>query len=274
MRYASTGVNSDDCSATRDTSAKNAGRWSSDFEDARMMRRAPSAQTVVLVHSPFLGPASLQPLADELGAAGITSFVPDLRGAVLGEPVHHELIVEFIRAMDSASAASSLVVVGHSGAGPLLPAFAESVDHSVTALIYLDAELPTPGRSWDDAAPVELADQLRSRVQQSLLPPWHRWFDDDLLAELVPDDARRVLIVDEEPAVKAAFLAEKRPDAEWAGPAGYIQLSPPYASPAARSAQRGWPVRRLRAHHLAPATQPRMISAALLGMVATWSSWT
>lgn len=90
MRYASTGVNSDDCSATRDTSAKNTGRWSSDFEDARMMRGAPSAQTVVLVHSPFLGTASLQPRADELGAAGITSFVPDLRGAVLGEPAHHE----------------------------------------------------------------------------------------------------------------------------------------------------------------------------------------
>lgn len=123
-----------------------------------------STQTVVLVHSPFLGPASLQPLAYQLDTTGVTTLVPDLRAAVTDEPVHQQLVAEFVSALATAAVTSPLVLVGHSGAGPLLPAFAESTDHPVAALAYLDAELPTPGRSWEGAAPIELVDELRSRA--------------------------------------------------------------------------------------------------------------
>lgn len=226
-----------------------------------------STPTVVLVHSPFLGPASLLPLAAQLDAAGATAHVPDLRSAVTDEPVHQRLITEFVSALRTAAAPSPLVLVGHSGAGPLLPAFADATDHPVGALTYLDAELPTPGHSWEESAPSELVQQLRSRARDSRLPPWHRWFDPALLAGLVPNSALRQALIDEEPEVSAAFLTETRPEMDWAGQAGYIQLSPPYAPAAAQAADRGWPVCRLEAHHLAPLTQPSMLADALLDMI-------
>lgn len=103
------------------------------------------------------------------------------------------------------------------------------------------------------------------------MPPWHLWFDADLLAGLVPDDALRASLIDEEPEVAAAFLAETRPDADWAGPTGYIQLSPHYTAGAARAAQRGWPLHRIETHHLAPVTQPATIADALLDMITAWT---
>ncbi|MCR3721753.1 MULTISPECIES: hypothetical protein [Prauserella salsuginis group] len=227
-----------------------------------------NTHNVVLAHSPFLGPASLKPLADQLNARGVTALVPDLRRAVTDPPVHQRLVSEFASAVPSAPTTTSLVLVGHSGAGPLLPAFAESADHPVAALTYLDAELPTPGHSWEETAPAALVDELRSQVRDSRLPPWHRWFDADLLAGLVPDDALRTTLIDEEPEVAAAFLAEPRPEADWAGPADYIQLSRPYATASARAAQRGWPVHRVDTHHLAPMTEPATIADTLLDSIA------
>lgn len=226
-----------------------------------------STPTVVLAHSPFLGPKSLEALADHVAACGVTALVPDLRPAVTDAPVHQRLVSKFASAVSSAPATASLVLVGHSGAGPLLPAFAASAGHPVAALTYVDAELPTPGHSWEETAPVELVDQLRSRVRDSRLPPWHRWFDGDLLAGLVPDDVLRTTLIDEEPEVAAAFLAEPRPAADWAGPASYIQLSRAYATASARAAQRGWPIHRIDTHHLAPVTEPATIADILLDSI-------
>lgn len=228
---------------------------------------AMTTHTVVLVHSPFLGPASLQPLADALDAAGVLALVPDMRAAVTEEPVHRRLLAEFVAALPPTAATAPLVLVGHSGAGPLLPAFA-AAGFPVVALVYLDAGLPTPGQSWEETAPADLVDQLRARARGSRLPPWHLWFDAAVLAALVPDDALRASVVDEEPEVATAFLAEARPDVDWAGPAGYVQLSPPYAAAAARAEERGWPVRRVQTHHLAPVTHPATLVAPLLDMTA------
>lgn len=225
--------------------------------------------TAVLLHSPFLGPASLQPLAGRLSATGITTLVPDLRDAVISAPVHLRLVHEFVGGLSSAATTNPLVLIGHSGAGPLLPSFAEAAEDRVAALIYLDAELPTPGRSWEETAPVELVDELRSRARHGRLPPWHSWFDPDLLATLVPDDALRDSMIDEEPEVASTFLTDRRSDADWAGPAGYIQLSAPYAVAADQAEERGWPVRRIETHHLAPLTRPAAIADALIDILST-----
>lgn len=230
---------------------------------------ASSGQTVVLVHSPFLGPTSMWPLAEQLERAGVATVVPDLRSAVVSEPVHQRLVAEFVHVLKNTAVAGPLALVGHSGAGPLLPGFAAALDRPVSALVYLDAGLPTPGCSWDDAAPAELVEELRSRTQSSRLPPWHLWFDADPLAGLVADPALRNALASEEPEVATAFLAEKRPEVDWSGPAGYLQLSPPYAADAAQAAEQGWPVRHIQTHHLAPATQPTTTADTLLDLLTT-----
>jgi hypothetical protein len=224
--------------------------------------------TVVLVHSPFLGPASLRPLADAVAARGWPAVLPDLRMTVAAAPVHARMIGSFADAVDDAGLSGPVVLVGHSGAGPLLPGFADALDHPVTALVFLDAGLPTPGQSWRDTAPPELFTTLRDQSRDGLLPRWPEWFNPDLLPRLVPDTVLRAQIAEEAPEVPLAFLKETRPSAEWTGPAGYLRLSAAYDQDAAKARKLGWPVRRLESHHLATATEPDAVAAALLDLLA------
>lgn len=245
---------------TRSIDARHPGQGSSHVST--------NPHAFVLVHSPFLGPASLRPLADELEATGVTTFIPDLRAAVTKEPVHERLVAEFTRFIADLSQPGELILVGHSGAGPLLPALAEMISPTFPALIYLDAELPTPGRALEDVAPVEQVEQLTALIRGSQLLPWHLWFDASMLFGLIPDDALRSSVFDEAPRVAAAIVAETRPTANWNGPAGYLQLSPPYTEPAARAEQSGWPVKRINTHHLAAITQPETVAPMLLDITA------
>lgn len=230
--------------------------------------------TVVLVHSPFLGPASLRPLADALGAHGRHTVLLDLRVTVAAAPVHARMIGSFADAVGEAGLAEPvvlvgpIVLVGHSGAGPLLPAFADVLDEPVAGLVFLDAGLPTPGRSWRDTVPAELFTSLRDRSRDGLLPRWPDWFEPDPLPRLVPDTVLRAQIAEEAPEVPLAFLKEPRPSVEWSGPAAYLQLSTAYDRDAAEAKRLGWPVRRLHTNHLAPATEPEVVAEALLGLLA------
>jgi pimeloyl-ACP methyl ester carboxylesterase len=224
------------------------------------------AATAVLVHSPFLGPASLRPLADSLAAQGHPAVLLDLRPSVVAAPVHQVLVGAFADAIGDASLSGQVVLVGHSGAGPLLPAFADALEESVAGLIFLDAGLPTPGRSWRDTVPTTLYTPLRDRSRDGLLPRWHLWFAENPLASLSP--ALRAEIEDEAPEVPLAFLKEARPDVEWTGPAGYVSLSSAYEPDVEEAINRGWPVERLQSHHLAPVTDPEPVAQAILRILA------
>ncbi|OLF13341.1 alpha/beta fold hydrolase [Actinophytocola xanthii] len=220
--------------------------------------------TAVLVHSPFLGPASLRPLADALAAHGHPALLLDLRPSVVATPVHQVLLGAFADAMSEEELGGEVVLVGHSGAGPLLPAFADVLEDTVTGLVFLDAGLPTPGRSWRDTVPAELYSHLRALSREGRLPRWQRWFDPDPLAELVADEELRAEIADEAPEVPIAFLKEPRPEVSWSGPAGYVLLSQAYEADADEAAGLGWPVRRIPSHHLAPAGDPLPVATAIL----------
>ena len=224
--------------------------------------------TAVLVHSPFLGPASLRPLADALASLGHPAVLLDLRPSVVAPPVHQVLLGAFADAMSEELLDGPVVLIGPSGAGPLLPAFADSLEEAVTGLVYLDAGLPTPGRSWRDTVPTELYTDLRAMTREGQLPRWQRWFTPDPLEALVTDPELRAEIADESPEVPIAFLKEERPEVEWTGPAGYVLLSPPYEPDASEAEAKGWPVRRLDTHHLAPATNPDPVAQAVLEVLA------
>ncbi|HEV2782692.1 MAG TPA: hypothetical protein VGX25_25150 [Actinophytocola sp.] len=225
------------------------------------------APTLILVHSPFLGPASLRPLADALAGHGHPTALLDLRPSVVASPVHQMLVGVFADVIGDAGLSGPVVLVGHSGAGPLLPAFADALEEGVAGLVYLDAGLPTPGRSWRDTVPPALYTRLRDVSRDGLLPRWRHWFPDDPLDTLVGDPALRAEIADEAPEVPLAFLKEARPDVEWPGPAGYVRLSDAYATDADTAEAHGWPVRRLDLHHLAPATHPDPVATAVLEML-------
>ena len=54
-----------------------------------------------------------------------------------------------------------VTLVAHSGAGALVPAVVAAVPGAVGSVVFVDATLPYPGRTWFDSAPVELVDRLR-----------------------------------------------------------------------------------------------------------------
>ncbi|HEY0639007.1 MAG TPA: hypothetical protein VGD67_15260 [Pseudonocardiaceae bacterium] len=228
--------------------------------------------TLVLVHSPFLGPTSLRPLAEALAARGHAPVLLDLRVTVAAPPVHARMIGSFADALGEAGLdpAEPLVLVGHSGAGPLLPGFADALDEPVSGLVFLDAGLPTPGLSWRDTVPPELFTRLREHSRDGLLARWPDWFDPDPLPRLVPDTVLRGQIAEEAPEVPVAFLKEPRPSVEWTGPAAYLQLSGAYDRDAAAARKLGWPVRRIDAHHLSAATEPDTVAEALERLIDGW----
>jgi len=225
-----------------------------------------SMLTVVLLHSPFLGPSSMRPLADELASDGVAVLLVDLQMTVNEAPVHQRLMGAFADALQDSGVEGPLVLVGHSGAGPLLPGFAYALETEVAGLVFVDSDLPTPGRSWRDTVDPELARQVKASVRGGKLPRWDRWFPEDPL-RLVPAELREEMR-DEAPEVSWEFLKEQRPIVEWAGPCGYVLLSAVYEDEAGKAEALGWPVERVESHHLAAATSPSQVAAALKSVIS------
>lgn len=224
--------------------------------------------TAVLVHSPYLGPASLRPLAGALAALGHPVVSLDLRVTVNAAPVHQRLIGAFADAVEDALVEGELVLVGHSGAGPLLPAFADALETPVRGLVFLDADLPTPGRSWRDDAPAERMAHLKAISRDGLMPRWDLWFAPEALSAMVPDVRVLEEIEAEAPEVPLAFLKEPRPTVAWTGPCSYVQLSPAYAKAATTARELGWPVVELDSHHLGAVTSPDEVATALVPLIS------
>ena len=162
------------------------------------------------------------------------------------------------------------ILIGHSGAGPLLAA-AGALIGQVHGYVFADAGLPAPGQSWMDTVPPGLAAQLREMADaQGWLPPWPQWWGDQAVAELIPDPGLRQRFAGGCPRLPLAMFEEIHPAAPcWPdAPAAYLQLSEAYADQAAQARQRGWPVRQLAGHHLAPLTDPGLVAGSLHGLLS------
>ena len=210
-------------------------------------------RTVVLLHSPLVGPLTWQAVARRLRANGRDVIVPDLSDAVRAGPPHEPALVS---AVADAVGDGPFVLVGHSAAGPLLPAIGDRI--GAEALVYVDARLAHRRRP-----------ELDDLARDGMLPPWNEWFPAAELAAILPD-----------PAVRSAFVSELRPvplsfydpppaapalpaPPAWTGTAGYLLLSEAYRPIAEQAAAAGQTVVEALDHHLAMLTAPDAVTAAL-----------
>lgn len=216
---------------------------------------------IALLHSPLVGPLCWQPLAELLRAQGYQVIVPGLVAAAAAEDHQQSFIAAAIAAI-GAEGTGRTALVGHSGAGPLLPAIAEAT--GAVGVIYVDARLPHPGKSWLDVAPVPLIAHLKSLADKDgVLPRWSDWFEPDVLDAAIPHTQLRLRFIDELPRLSYSYFERPTPTVVWDGPTAYLQLSPGCAAAADRAIAAGWPVQRLIDEHLAILTGPHRVHPPL-----------
>jgi len=225
----------------------------------------PPTIRLLLVHSPLVGPASWDLIAPRLAEPGREVTIPDLTSTVAAGPPWCSRQAELIA---RAAGGRPAVLVGHSGAGPLLAA-AGAMIAQVRGYLFVDAGLPIPGQTWMDTAPPELGAQLREMADpDGWLPPWSLWWGEEALAEILPDPGTRERFTAGCPALPLAMFTETHPPApRWpeapGAPCAYLRLSDAYEDQATRAAGLGWPVTRLASHHLALLTEPAGVAEAI-----------
>jgi len=226
-------------------------------------------RTFVLVHSPLVGRFTWKLVANELRARGLPVVVPSLAGERAGEPYwrqHVEAVAEQV-----ADATPPLVLVGHSGACPLLPAIGAAARDPIAAYVFVDGDLP-PVRAGESrldllraGAPAR-ADELQALLDKGGAFP--TWGDEDLREE-IPDRALRASVVAEVHPQPRPFWEEQLPDvAGWPeAPSGYLELSAHYRDAAARAQREAWAYRRLAGGHFEMLTRPAEVADAIVALV-------
>jgi hypothetical protein len=229
------------------------------------------APRFVLLHSPLLGPASLAPLAATLAERGDVVQAPAWpKLSTIGDG-YYEALVQAMAANIDGAGAEPVLLVAHSGAGALIPALAHRLRSPLAGVIFVDAGLPHPGRSWLDAGPPDAREALRGGAQMGQLPPWDDWWPPGALSKLVPDAAVLGPVIAELEPLPLAYFEEAAPPEELAdvgAPCGYLQLSTGYADEARIAGRLGWQNISLPLNHLGPLSHPKAVAAVVQTLAA------
>jgi hypothetical protein len=233
--------------------------------------------TLVLLHSPLTTAAAWGDLPGSLRSRGWDVAAPDI-GADVEPPYAGRYVAAAAQVLLGAVGSAPTVLVGHSGAGPLLPqvGFARlAAQAPVAGYLFLDAMLPRAPltttrldvmRLEDEAAAESLARHLEAG---GVFPDW----TEDTLSEQIADPTARKRVLAALRPRRLDFFSEPLPLPEdWPdAPTAYLQLSAAYGRPAATARLRGWQVRTTRAHHFAAVTDPELVAdemdAVLRGML-------
>jgi hypothetical protein len=218
--------------------------------------------TFALLHSLFLGPLTWDAVASELAERGSSAQIIDYRSAIGTARAYYGPAADAVaRGLRERS-----VLVAHSAAGGMVPSVISAAEGRVAAVLFADALLPHPGRSWLDTAPEPLRTRVVEGAAGGRARPWPALFPGLALEQLISDAALRSSFVRQCAAVPLLHLQEVAPaiDLPVGFPAGYVQFSSGYDDEARRSSERGWGVKRLNGDHLWPITHPVAVADALV----------
>ena len=226
----------------------------------------------VLVHSPSVGPATWQPVAEHLRKAGHQVLVPSLLRVGDGEPPYWPRVVAAVRAgVAGLTANQPVVLVVHSNAGVFAPVLVDGLTQPVASCLFADATVP-PATGSTPLAEEEFLPFLRGLAgPDGRLPQWTDWWSEDDVAPMFPDDQVRRAVTAEQPRLPLAYYQERVPaPAGWDDrPCGYLIFSAAYGRDADRARDRGWPVRATRGEHLHQVVDPDAVSLALIDLASS-----
>ena len=225
---------------------------------------------IVLVHSPLVGPFTWSLVAQHLQAGGFDVLVPTLTDSGETPPPYwqqHTACVQ--QALVSIPQERPLVLVGHSGAGSLLPVLAQAARHPVKAYLFVDAGLPHPGQSQleeMEASVPAFAQELRRLLASGERFP--NWSDEDLREELPDGRVRQQMLAQLQPR-SLSFFEEVMPDIlGWPdAPGGYLMFTQGYRHFLEQAQSAGWPSRMFHAGHFYMLVDPITVAAALIELM-------
>jgi hypothetical protein len=226
---------------------------------------------IVLVPSPLVGPYSWSLVQGELAERGWETLVSvDLRDPLGRQPCWQRTVGGVQGAVHDVPDGAPIVLVGHSNAGPLLPAAGAAVRLPISAYLFVDSRLSHPGTSRLDAIASEdaaSAAELRAALGAGLRFP--AWTDDDL-RPIVPDpDRRRSLLEELRPRGREYWTEELPGISGWPNaPCAYLQFSSVCQSAADRARRAGWPTRYIAAGHFHQLVDPSEVADALVELLA------
>jgi hypothetical protein len=241
-----------------------------------------TSRTVVLLHSPLTGPAAWGQLPDLLQAAGVATTVVSVRED--GAPPFAVRYVASAAQQVAAAApdpGDAVLLVGHSGAGCLLPQVGyarRAARLPVGGYVFLDAGLPRGGVPVSRLGQMDAEEPGFVAELRALLAAGGRfpaWTDDELRAEITDPAARRDLVAslrprgmdfftEPLPSMSAGSATGDWPDA----PCGVLRTSAGYELAARLAQGRGWPVVRRDLGHFAALADPAGTAEALLELIA------
>ncbi len=229
---------------------------------------------LALLHSPLTSAAAWGRLPDLLDVAGpvyVVDVDDDLR-----PPYATRYVAAAARQLAAAvRPGEPVLLVAHSGAGPLLPqlAYARRAAHGpVRGYVFLDAALPRPGGTASRldllaAEDAGLASAWRAVLESGRTVP--SWADADLVDD-VPDPADRARLLAGLRSRPLAYFTEPVPfPGDWPdAPCGFLRTSAGYDWSARVAASRSWPVESVDAGHFAALAAPELTARALTRLLS------
>jgi hypothetical protein len=227
----------------------------------------------VLLHSPLTGPVAWGRLPTLLRERGYDVIVINVQED--DEAPFAERYVTLAAAQISvAESAPPMLLVAHSGAGPLLPPITSTLPGASRppgGYLFLDAGIPRKGqpsrldllREEDGNLAAELRDSLNAGA---CFPMWTA----DELANVVPNHDDRIDLVRSLRPRGRDFFTEPLPAFDvWPdAPCGFLRMSAAYDYWTRIAEQRGWPVVHRDLGHFPALANPEATLDALLELTA------
>ena len=158
------------------------------------------------------------------------------------------------------------VIVGHSGAGAVLPVVAAQLRWTPRQIVFVDDVCPTRVGAFRAGGGLLL--MLRELATNGRLAQWSQWWGEGVMEALIRDDRRRREIEPELPHVPLAFYDTpiEVPTAWCQRAAAYVLLSEAYRPEAVPVIALGWPVVERLGEHLDIVNDEQEIVQMLVGL--------